>query len=428
MDLFYTSATILIELLMIAMLLHVLYYAGFTKQQKIWFILTYVSVMICSGAEYAVHCGTYSPRFALPLTILTVFQFSFSPLLAVFFSGALGLHKQAKKALWLFSVSALTEIIAAPFGWVFYFDADGYHRGQFFSIYEIFYFLSLLYLLISMVLAGRRFRHRDVRTISMVIVILFAGIVPVTVLNVHIAYIAIGVAACLCYIYYNDLVQADIQTDLIANQEKISDLQENIISGLANLIESRDSETGGHVSRTRAYVKSLAENARNSGIYADVLDDHYISLLYKLAPMHDVGKIVVPDGILKKPGRLTEEEYEQMKRHASEGGAVVRRILHGITDEEYLQIASDIAACHHERWDGKGYPAGLAGEDIPLCARIMALADVYDALISERCYKKALPPEEAIGIIREGAGTQFDPQLAKIFLRIIADERKAAQQ
>ena len=260
MDLFYTSATTLIELLMIAMLLHVLSYAGFTKKQKAWFIMTFVSVMICSGAEYAVHCGVYKPGFAIPLTILTVFQFSCSPLLAVFFSGALGLHEQAKKSLWLFLLSALTEIVSAPFGWIFYFDDAGYHRGSFFTIYEAFYVLGLIYLLVSMILVGKKFRHRDVRTIYMVIVILITGILPVTFLNVHIAYIAIGVAACLCYIYYNDLVQADIQSDLIANQEKISELQENIISGLANLIESRDSETGEHVSRTRTYVKSLAEN------------------------------------------------------------------------------------------------------------------------------------------------------------------------
>ena len=139
-------------------------------------------------------------------------------------------------------------------------------------------------------------------------------------------------------------------------------------------------------------------------------------MMYRVAPLHDVGKIVVPDYILKKPGRLTPEEFEQMKRHASEGGRVVREVLNGVADEEYLSFASDVAACHHEKWNGKGYPNGLSGEDIPLPARIMAIADVYDALTSKRCYKEAMPPEKAFEIIREDAGTHFDPFLAEVFI------------
>jgi len=193
-------------------------------------------------------------------------------------------------------------------------------------------------------------------------------------------------------------------------------MQEQMISGLANLIESRDLETGEHVSRTSAYVRTLALDARTDGVYAEQLDDHTVELLYRLAPMHDIGKIVVSDIVLKKPGKLTPEEYEEMKLHASEGGNVVRRVLSGITDEDYVSFASDIATYHHERWDGGGYPCGLAGETIPLSARIMAIADVFDALISERCYKRAMPPEEAFEIIRQEAGTHFDPRLVQVFL------------
>ncbi|MBP5193488.1 MAG: HD domain-containing protein [Clostridia bacterium] len=416
MDFTYMSAVVLIELLMLAMTLHVTYYSGFTKQQKLWYILTFLSVMFCSAAEYAVHCGLYDKAFAIPLTVLTVLQFSVSPLLAVFFSGALGLHEEAKKASILLSASAIVEIISAPFGWIFRFDDTGYHRGDLFIIYEILYFGALLYLIISMIVVGRRFRHRDVRTIVMVLVMLVAGILPMTFMNVHCAYISIGMCSCLCYIFYNDLVQEDIQAALVANQAKITEMQEHTISGLANLIESRDAETGEHVSRTRAYTRIIAENARKTGLYPDEIDDGFISRLYMLAPMHDVGKIVVSDSILRKPGRLTPEEYEIIKKHAAVGGTVVRRILSGVTDEEYLKFASDIATCHHERWDGKGYPSGLKGEQIPLCARIMAIADVYDALVSERCYKEAMSKEEAIEIIRSEAGTHFDPKLAEVFL------------
>lgn len=416
MDGFYISTIILTELMMIAMTLHVLNYSGFTRVQKMWYILTFVSVMLCAGAEFAVHCGYYKPSFAIPLTVLTVVQFSLAPLLGVFFSGALGLHKQAKYASILFSLNLIVEIIAAPFGWVFYFNDEGYFRGDYFIIYEAFYFVSLLYLIISMVVVGRKFRHRDIMTIIMILVILVAGIIPMTVFHVNITYIAIAISASLCYIYYNDLVQQDIQAELVLNQKKISGMQEHIISGLANLIENRDMDTGEHILRTSNYVKRLAEDARRDGVYADKLDDHFIVMMYTLAPMHDIGKIIIPDRILRKPGKLTDDEFTQMKKHAAFGGTVVHEILNGITDDESLSFASDIATYHHERWDGTGYPQGLKGEEIPLPARIMAIADVFDALISERCYKQPIPVDEAFEIIRSEAGTHFDPKLAKVFL------------
>jgi response regulator RpfG family c-di-GMP phosphodiesterase len=214
----------------------------------------------------------------------------------------------------------------------------------------------------------------------------------------------------------NDQIRKEKQAAFIANQEKVSRMQAHIISGLANLIESRDLETGEHVARTRSYARALSEFARADGVYADLLDDHFISLMCRVAPLHDVGKIVVPDHILKKPGRLTPEEYDEIKRHASEGGRVVREVLDGVTDDEYLSFASDVATCHHEKWNGEGYPKGYSGEAIPLSARIMAIADVFDALVSERYYKKAMPPEKAFEIIREEAGAQFDPNLAQVFL------------
>ena len=413
---FYLCLTILAELMMIAMTIHVIRYSGFTKEQKKWYLFTFISIFLCAAAEYAVHCGYYSPRFALPLTIITVMQFSTAPLLGVFFSGSLGLHTQARTASVLFSLNLIVEIIAAPFGWIFYFDNDGYHRGNLFLIYEAFYIISLIYLVISMVAVGKKFRHRDTLTIIMILVILVAGILPMTLYKLNVTYIAIAVSAILCYIYYNDLVQQDIQAELVINQQKISAMQEHIISGMANLIENRDVDTGKHISRTSAYVKKLAELARADGVYTDELSDHVIALLYTLAPMHDIGKIVISDRILRKPGKLTPEEFEEMKKHAAAGGTVVREVLDGITDEEYMSFASDIAAYHHERWDGTGYPAKLSGEAIPLAARIMAIADVFDALISERCYKKAMPVDEAFEIIRQESGSHFDPKLVEVFL------------
>ena len=412
----YMWVIILTELMMLAMTLHVLYYSGFKKTQKIWYLFTFLSIMLCAGAEFAVHGIPYSDALRIPLTILTVAQFSLAPLLGVFFSGALGLHREARIASALFSLNAVVEIFLAPFGLVFCFTEAGYDRGPLFIIYEAFYFVSLIYLTVSMIVVGRRFRHRDSRTIVMILVVLVAGIVPMTVFRLNITYIAVAISASLCYIYYNDLVQQDIQAELIVNQKRISGMQGHIISGLANLIENRDMSTGEHIARTGAYVKALAEASRADGVYADRLDDHFIEMLTTLAPMHDVGKILIPDSILLKPGRLTPEEFEKMKDHATYGGKVVREILSGISDEEYLSFAADIATYHHERWDGTGYPKGLKGEEIPLPARIMALADVFDALISERCYKKAMPYEDALKIIEEEAGSHFDPKLAKVFL------------
>ncbi|MBO4666900.1 MAG: HD domain-containing protein, partial [Bacilli bacterium] len=340
----------LTELMMFAMMLHVIFYSGFTKVQKFWYLATFISIMLCAFAEFCVHCGYYKPSFKIPLTILTVLQFSIAPLLGVFFTGALGLHKEAKFASIIFSLNFLVEVSLAPFGLVFYFNEEGYFRGDLFYIYEIMFFLSLAYLIVSMIIAGKRFLHRDFWTIVMVLIILVSGIVPMIIFHLNITYIAIAISASLCYIYYNDLVQQDIKADYIANQEKITRMQEHIISGLSNLIENRDLETGEHITRTSTYVKIIAQAAVKEGVYTDTINDHFITLLYTLAPMHDIGKIIVSDNILKKPGRLTIDEFDLMKKHAEVGGTVVKEVLSGITDEEYLEFASDIATYHHEWW------------------------------------------------------------------------------
>ena len=412
---FYSCSIIITELLMVAMILHVALYDGFKRVQKAWYLLTFIAIMVCAACEFAVHCGYYNPSFKVILAILTVIQFSIAPILSILFSGALGLNHQKKIALFVLGGSFLIEAVFAPFKLIFFFDNEGYHRGDLFIIYTILFVVSLGYLVVNMVIVGKRFRHRDVFTIGMIIIILISGIIPM-VFHVNITYIAIAIASCVCYIYYNDLVQQDIQMALVKNQEIISKMQEHIISGMANLIENRDMDTGEHISRTSAYVKKIAENAQKEGVYADKLDPHFIALMSTLAPMHDIGKIIVPDRILKKPGRLTPEERTQMEKHASVGGEVVKEVLSGITNEEYINVASDIATYHHERWDGTGYPKGLKGEEIPLSARIMALADVFDALVSERCYKEAMTPSEAFKVIEEEAGTHFDPMLAQVFL------------
>lgn len=249
---------------------------------------------------------------------------------------------------------------------------------------------------------------------------------------VCISSVAVSVAVCLAFCVkitsnlekYKDALEKDVERKAEAlreHSEKMLRIQNNTIIGMANLIESRDGDTGEHVKRTSRYVNMLASAAKESGYCADILTDGYIELLSKAAPMHDIGKIAVPDSILQKPGKLTGDEFESIKSHAAEGGRIIRDVMGGIEEKDYIDIAADVASCHHEKWDGTGYPNGLSGGGIPLCARIMAIADVFDALISKRCYKDPMPLDEAFGIIEESAGTHFDPTLAGLFLGLRND-------
>ena len=414
---FYAWATVILVLLMAALIIHVINYSGFNKKQKGWFIATFSAISFCALAEFLLHCGYYAPQFKIILTILTVLQFAVAPCFAMLFAGALGLEKQLRTALIAFGVCLTIGIICAPFGWVFYFDDVGYHRGPAFLIYEITYFGSLIYIIVVLFLVAKRFKNRDTFTIIMVLVVLAAGIIPMTIFSLHIAYLSVGVTSCLCYIFYNDLIQTDTKNALISEQKHVSEMQLQITNRLANLIESRDTETGEHVARTSGYVKTLAEDCLAEGVYSDYINQNFIDSLYTLAPLHDVGKILVSDKILRKPGKLTPEEYEEIKKHATFGGELVRQVLSGISNEYQIEFAADIATFHHEKWDGSGYPKGLKGKEIPLSARIMAIADVFDALVSKRCYKDEVSCEEAFKIIEKDAGTHFDPNLVNVFLK-----------
>ena len=189
--------------------------------------------------------------------------------------------------------------------------------------------------------------------------------------------------------------------------------KEVTIEALATLAEWRDPETGGHIKRTQNYVRALGEQMSRDPVHAALLTKETLELLHQSAPLHDVGKVGIPDSILLKPGRLTDEEFEIMKTHTTRGRDALVTTERKLGGNSFLRLAREIAYGHHERWDGKGYPQGLAGEDIPLPARLMSVADVYDALISKRVYKPAMPHEKALAIICEGRGTQFDPHVVE---------------
>ena len=201
---------------------------------------------------------------------------------------------------------------------------------------------------------------------------------------------------------------------------KLSDstakMQEGLIITMADMVENRDSDTGAHVQKTAAYVKIIVEGLKKKGYYPEKITKKFISDVVRSAPLHDVGKISIPDVVLNKPGKLTDEEFEIMKTHTTAGKKIMEDAISSVEGENYLKEARNMAAYHHERWDGKGYPEKLHGEEIPLSARIMAVADVFDAVSSPRVYKPAFPLEKSLSIIEEGKGTQFDPKCVEVFI------------
>lgn len=210
--------------------------------------------------------------------------------------------------------------------------------------------------------------------------------------------------------------------------QRITQLQQDIIFSMANLIESRDGTTGEHVKRTSAYVNLLVKKMQEKGLYADQLTPSYVDYLQKASPLHDIGKIAVSDTILQKPGALTKVEYQLIQLHAEEGGRLIRENMSTIAEQEFVEIACDMASFHHEKWAGGGYPKGLKGEAIPLAARILAIADVFDALVSERQYKKGMSLEKAFSILKEERGISFQPELLDAFLETEDELRELMQE
>lgn len=196
---------------------------------------------------------------------------------------------------------------------------------------------------------------------------------------------------------------------------QIERLQTGTVYVMANIIEGRDKKTGGHIRRTTEYIRILVENMRERKLYSEFLENTCIDSFINSARLHDVGKITIADSILNKPGKLTAEEYEIIKTHATSGEKIIDDIINVTGDVEFLQHAKLFAAYHHERWDGKGYPYQLAGMDIPLQSRVMAIVDVYDALVSERPYKVPFSHDFAADTIIRSTGKQFDPDIVKIF-------------
>jgi putative two-component system response regulator len=243
--------------------------------------------------------------------------------------------------------------------------------------------------------------------------------------------LALGAVDYLTKPFNPDLVRARVRIhlELKQHQDQLERLvrertrrleltQAVTIESLATLAEYRDPETGGHIKRTQNYVKVLAKQLKQHPRFRDELNDDVIELLYMSAPLHDLGKIAVPDHILQKAGKLTDEEFEEMKKHTNYGHDALRITEQKLGEDSFLRYAREIAYTHQEKWDGSGYPTGLKGDEIPISGRLMALADVYDALISKRVYKPPFPHEKAVEIIVEGKGNHFDPDIVDAFIEL----------
>ena len=322
-----------------------------------------------------------------------------------------GLPGERKKRM-LFGLPYLLNI-----GVVFYFIKDlEYYRGQL-SYYSMgisaytCYIMAAIYMLLTIAIVFRRWHYIQRQKRMNIVSCLIAVIVVTSYQMIH-PDVLISSLANLLIVLGTYMNQED------PAMKELIHYHEEMVMGFATLIENRDENTGGHVKRTTHYVQLLTKELRKRGYYQDILTVDYMKNLFMAAPMHDIGKIAISDAILQKPGKLTNEEFELMKQHTIKGGQIIQDTFGRIDNVQFLTMAYDIALYHHEKWNGKGYPYHLKRKEIPLCARIMAIADVFDAVSENRCYRQALPLDECFEIIANGAGLDFDPLLTEVFLDI----------
>ena len=271
------------------------------------------------------------------------------------------------------------------------------------------YLVILLYFILIFVFTVRRIKYLEVRKRINVMSFLFISLLILIsqVIFPEILISSLVPAFSLIALYIN------IEDPVL---RRMKNYNSEIVTSFATLVESRDSSTGSHVKRTKSYVKILLDEIKTNSLYSSIMTKDFEDKMMNAAPMHDIGKISIPDTILQKPGKLTDEEYSVMKKHSVLGGEIIQEIFKDMDDKEFLNIAYDVTRYHHEKWNGNGYPEGLVGKEIPFSARIMAIADVFDAISAKRCYRDAMPLEKCFAIIKEGKGVDFDPVLTDLFL------------
>ena len=271
------------------------------------------------------------------------------------------------------------------------------------------YLVILLYFILIFVFTVRRIKYLEVRKRINVMSFLFISLLILIsqIIFPEILISSLVPAFSLIALYIN------IEDPVL---RRMKNYNSEIVTSFATLVESRDSSTGSHVKRTKSYVKIILDEIKTNSLYSSIMTKDFEDKMMNAAPMHDIGKISIPDTILQKPGKLTDEEYSVMKKHSVLGGEIIQEIFKDMDDKEFLNIAYDVTRYHHEKWNGNGYPEGLVGKEIPFSARIMAIADVFDAISAKRCYRDAMPLDKCFAIIKEGKGVDFDPVLTDLFL------------
>ncbi len=321
----------------------------------------------------------------------------------------------------LLAAQIILVLVGGPCGLFYHYDQNNvYHRSSGYFISNI---IPLLILITNMILLVWNGKNITLRVKIAFWVYIIMPLIAIVIQNMFygIQYIIFSMVAGSVFMY---LVILREQADQYKRQNKsISRMQSGIILVMAELVESRDKRTGSHLRKTAEYARIIIEQMKKHGVYTDQLTDSFIKDVIHSAPLHDIGKIHVPDSILNKPGKLTDEEYEEIKKHTTAGRDIINSAIDMVSEENsgYLNEARNLAYCHHEKWDGTGYPQGLSGEQIPLSARIMAIADMFDALMSERSYKQVFSFEDAMNIIKKESGTHFDPRIIEAFVSAEAE-------
>lgn len=319
--------------------------------------------------------------------------------------------KKKRKRFWLYIPYIINVLVVIlNIGSLEFREGDYSNYSMGISAYTCFVMVGI-YLFLTLLLFFHRWNYieSNKRISILTYLVGFGGIGIMQAVFPEILMTSAGITLMVVGIYMN-------QEDPTRNE--ISRYHGEMVMGFATLVENKDGSTGGHIKRTTAYVRLLAEELRDRGYYKDILTKDYIKKLCQAAPMHDIGKIAVPDVILQKPAKLTDEEYDIIKQHTVNGGRIIQDTFGNLEDDLYTKMAYQVATYHHEKWNGKGYPEGLKRRAIPLCARIMAVADVFDAISEKRCYRDAMPMDKCFKIIEEGSGQDFDPIIVEVFLDI----------
>ncbi len=353
----------------------------------------------------------------------------------IFFTMAGEKHKNYFSILQLFPVMGLSYGLIMPLKQI---PVIFFRLGDFGSkVYSIFLYSMFLIVMLLFVIRGKEWRkafHMELKSRNLeywekillyiigLLMFLYAGSIESYVHSSDSYYRDVAMqsnlmTSIICLVVTLTIIILILQGNKSAHlRSQVLKMQHDIIITMADIVENRDESTGGHIKRTAKYVEIIAVTLKVDNLYGNILTDQYIADMIIAAPLHDIGKIHVPDYVLKKQGKLTDEEYAIMKDHTTAGKKLLIQAEKTMGKSSYLDMAIEMAAAHHEWWNGRGYPEGLKGQDIPLCARIMAVADVFDAIVSSRCYKGSMSIDEAYDIIRRESGTHFDPVVVDAFL------------